>query len=177
MGRDKALLPVAGSTLLEYVAAQVREAAGSVTVIGPPERYANLGIAAIPDVIPGCGPLGGILTALTVSRAEWNLIVACDLPCVTAPRLRSLLEAAEQTGADCVAPVHASGLLEPLCAVWRRTCAPAVSRAITQGQRQVAAALAGLSVAPYTVSEPGWLFNLNTPEDWAALQPALTPHE
>lgn len=177
MGRDKALLPVAGSTLLEYVATQVREAAGSVTVIGPPERYASLGIAVIPDVIPACGPLGGILTALTVSRAEWNLIVACDMPCVTALRLRSLLEAAEQAGADCVAPVHASGLLEPLCAVWRRTCLPAVSEAIRQGQRQVATVLASLSVASYAVSDSGWLFNLNRPEDWAALQPALTPHE
>src|SRR6058998_1400393 len=80
MGRDKACLPLQGRTLLEHVAAAVAAAAGSVTLVGSPERYQNLGFRVIADSLPGCGPLGGIHTALGASPADWNLIVACDMP-------------------------------------------------------------------------------------------------
>ena len=57
MGRDKALLPVQGSTLLEQVAREVLAVTGSVTVIAPPERYIGIGLSVIPDLSPGQGPL------------------------------------------------------------------------------------------------------------------------
>jgi molybdopterin-guanine dinucleotide biosynthesis protein A len=176
MGRDKALLPLGRKTLLEHVAAQVRAAAGSVTVVGPPERYERLGLAVVPDVMAGCGPLGGILTALTLSPAEWNLIVACDLPGVTSTRLRNLLDAAERIDADCLMPVGAADQPQPLCAVWRRTCLPAVQRATREGRYKVTEALSGLVVMPYRVAEPDWLLNVNTPEDWAAWEASLVVH-
>ena len=44
MGRDKALLPYRGVTLGEFVAGEIRMATGSVTLIGPPERYQHLGL-------------------------------------------------------------------------------------------------------------------------------------
>ena len=80
MGRDKAQLPLHGRTLVEHIAGAVAEAAGSVTLIGAPERYPDLGIRMLPDSRPGAGPLGGICTALASTDAEWNLIVACDMP-------------------------------------------------------------------------------------------------
>ncbi|MCS6952030.1 MAG: molybdenum cofactor guanylyltransferase [Bryobacterales bacterium] len=177
MGRDKALLPLAGATLLEHVAGQVRQATGSVVVIGPPERYAALGLRVVPDLVPGGGPLGGIFTALTRSPAEWNLIVACDLAGIRARFLRDLLEAARDSRADCVAPVDPEGFLQPLCAVWRRACLPVVAQALRQGQRKVLAVLARLSVAPYPVAGTAWLVNVNTPEDWAVAQTSRKPHE
>ena len=47
MGRDKALLPFEGRTLLQHVAGLVGRAAGSVTVVAPQERYPDLGLAVI----------------------------------------------------------------------------------------------------------------------------------
>src|SRR2546430_16784821 len=91
MGRDKAGLLVHGSTLAEHVAAAVAEAAGSATLIGPPERYGHLGIPVLPDLRPGSGPLGGILTALTASPAEWDLGAACDLSALDAAVLKELV--------------------------------------------------------------------------------------
>ena len=99
MGRDKALLPYRGITLLEHLARTVQEAAGAVALVGDPVRYSSLGYPVYRDKFPGCGPLGGIYTALAVSSTDWNLIVACDMPGISVDVLRILLDSAPESGA------------------------------------------------------------------------------
>ena len=167
MGRDKASLPLGGKTLVEHVAAAVAEAAGSVTLVGAPERYQALGLPVIADSRPGGGPLAGIHTALCASRADWNLIAACDMPAISARFLRSLLEAAESSDADCLLPSGPSGLPEPLCAVYHLRCRAAIGAALEAGVRKVTDGLAGLRRATWDVQEAGWFQNVNTSEEWA----------
>ncbi|MEK7408011.1 MAG: molybdenum cofactor guanylyltransferase [Acidobacteriota bacterium] len=167
MGRDKALLPFRGATLVEHVAAEVERAAGSVRLVGAPERYRHLPYAVVPDRRPGYGPLGGVETALLESQARWNLVVACDMPAVTAAFLGSLLEAAEGNGFQCLVPVAASGRPEPLCAVYERGCLAAVSALLDRGVRKMTDALAALQAGQWKVPEEAWFENLNTPEAWA----------
>src|SRR5271157_6037661 len=99
MGSDKALLRYRGATLVQAVAEAVSQAAGRPLLVGSRVRYGGLGYEVIPDLYPGEGPLGGVLTALQNSSAEWNLIVACDMPELTGEFLGGLMEAAE--GRDC----------------------------------------------------------------------------
>jgi len=166
MGSDKASLPFRGGALVEHVAAAVAEAAGNVTLVGPPERYRDLGLRIIPDRYPGLGPLGGIHTALNSSPAIWNLIVACDLPVLSGTFLNRLMEAAEASGCDCLIPEGPSGRPEPLCAVYHSRCLPIIGAALERGVRKVTDGLAGLRIAPWSVPESFWFRNVNTPEDW-----------
>lgn len=166
MGRDKPLLPFRGKTLVEHIAAEVRDAAGSVTLVGGAERFRSLNLPAIADIKPDCGPLGGIVTALEFSTAEWNLVVACDMPAVSAGFLRSLLEDAERTGCECLVPVSPAGRIEPLCAVYRRTCLPELRRVLDAGTRKMTDVLAALNAVKHSVQESGFFRNLNTPEEW-----------
>ena len=167
MGQDKASLPFRGKTLVEHVASVVGEAAGSVTLVGAPERYRSLGFAILPDSRPGAGPLAGIDTALAASTAEWNLMAACDMPVISAAFLKSLLTEAESSGADCLIPSGPSGLPEPLCAVYHTRCRTAVHAALERNVRKVMDGLAGLRIATLCVSEPDWFRNVNTPDEWA----------
>jgi molybdopterin-guanine dinucleotide biosynthesis protein A len=161
MGRDKARLPFRGADLVKAVAAAVASAAGNVTLVGHPE------LPSIPDRYPGGGPLGGILTALDHTAADWNLIVACDMPEVSAAFLRELLARAMASPADVLLPYGPHGLPEPLCAVYRRRAREAMEDHFARGVRRVTEALANLEVEPWVVAEVLHFQNVNTPEDWA----------
>ena len=167
MGRDKALLPFAGATLVEHVAAQVRAAAGSVTLVGDPLVYGSLGLPVLPDRFPGCGPLAGIQAALEATSADWNLVLACDLPAASSTFLNSLLAAAEASGADAWIPTGPSGLAEPLCAVYHARCREPVAAALQGGDRKILDGLRACRVHIATVRDITVFQNCNTPEDWA----------
>jgi len=164
MGRDKALLPFRGGHLAESVAAAVEAAAGSVTVVG----RADLGrFRAIPDIHPGEGPLGGILTALADSESDWNLVVACDMPEITAGFLAGLLDAATAAGTDALVPRGPSGRPEPLCAVYHRRCLGSLQAAFDRGVRKVMQAVGEVAASICPVVEVAQFQNVNTPEDWS----------
>ena len=166
MGQDKACLPYRGATLVEYVAAAVAEAAGSVTLVGAPERYPGLDLPRIADSRTGSGPLAGIHSALSASRAAWNLIVACDMPGVSGPFLSSLLDAAERSGCDCLIPAGPSGLPEPLCAVYHLSCLGPIGEALDRNVRKIVDGLAAVRSGIWNVGESHWFRNANTPEEW-----------
>jgi molybdopterin-guanine dinucleotide biosynthesis protein A len=166
MGRDKALLEWQGARLIGRVAEAVAMAAGGVALIGDPARYGELGYPVFPDIFIGCGPLAGIHAALSVTQADWNLVVACDMPEVEAGFLRELLERAEASGQDCLLPAGESGRPEPLCAVYHRHALPAIEKALERGVHKVLDGLAGLRMAAHRTEGPGPFRNINTPEEW-----------
>jgi molybdenum cofactor guanylyltransferase len=171
MGRDKALLPHAGSTLLETVAQRVQGAAGSVTIVGSPGRYAHFGFPVIADLVEGCGPLGGIFTALSVTQADWNLVVACDMPAVTEDLLRALLDAAERAGRDILVPATSEGV-EPLCAVYHRRALPAVESAIRHKHLKMQDFVSSMEAARWPVAALSLFRNINTPAQFSEFEEA-----
>ena len=163
MGQDKALLPWKGSTLIESVAREVYNAAGNVTLVGSRERYESLGFPVISDKIEGCGPLGGLHAALSATTAEWNVLVACDMPAVTSELLVELLEAAEASGADALVPSTPDGL-EPLCAVYHARLLPAVESAIHSKLLKMHDFVSTIQACLWPLPDAALFRNLNTPE-------------
>lgn len=181
MGQDKALLEFQGSTLVSRIAECVRGVTGNVTLIGPPNRYHDLGYTVIADRATGYGPLGGVYTALVSTRAEWNLIVACDMPLVTPEFFEALFHDAESgpSTADCIIPELTvdpepgqEGLvrrLDPLCAVYQRRCATAARRAIDRKILKMHDFVSTLRLRKHPVADPAPLSNINTPTEWSSL--------
>jgi molybdenum cofactor guanylyltransferase len=173
MGQDKALLPWKGSTLIQSVAREVFQAAGNVTLIGSRsirgELYGNLGFPVILDKIEGCGPLGGLHAALSATTADWNVLVACDMPAVTHQLLEELLAAAEASGADALVPQTPGGL-EPLCAVYHARLLPAVESAIQSKLFKMHDFVSTIQAGRWPVSHAGFFRNLNTPEQLGEAQ-------
>ena len=154
MGRDKARLRLGRRTLL----GQVRALAGE---FGLPVRVIRR------DLVPRCGPLGGIYTALKTTRAEAVLFLSCDMPFVSVGLLESLL--ARRGARPAAIFVEAAGSVGfPF--LLPRAAQPGVEAQMT-AQRFSLQALAAvlrarrLKLGP---SHAAQLFNVNTPEDFAA---------
>src|ERR1700733_674756 len=179
MGRDKALLDFGGTPLILHIVSLVQPLTGAPTVIGPPDRYANLNLRVIADDEPDIGPLGGIVTAVRDSREPWNLVLGCDLPLLTSEWLAYLIDRALASSADAVVPQTAAGG-EPLCAMYRKSCEAGIAREIARGVRKVTDALAQLNVERIEPLEwknfdpSGQLFkNLNSLKDIEEIAAAL----
>ena len=160
MGCDKALLDWEGRPMVVHVASIVEQVTASVTLVGSPDKYGYLGFAVIADKESGMGPLAGIRTVLENTVADWNLIVACDMPYLNPQLLARLLHHAEAGSADCCMPPG-----QPLCAVYHRRCFDEVDKALNAGVRKVWNGLSKLRVELFEVDEPLCFQNINSPQD------------
>ncbi len=172
-GVDKAALLLGRSRIIDRQLAILTSLAEDVLIVAnEATRYAGFQLPVIPDLVPGAGALGGIYTALEAARHELVVIVACDLPFVTQALLdRLIVEASDEV--DAVVPRSSRGL-EPLCAVYRKRCAPVVRERIDHQMLQVSTLpdvlrVRELGPESLRVYDPdGRLFaNVNTPHDYA----------
>jgi molybdenum cofactor guanylyltransferase len=180
MGRDKGLLDFGGVPLIVQTARLLQLLVAEVTIVGSPTRYTKFGLRAIADEAqaqhgaesPSCGPLAGISTALSATHLPWNLIVACDLPYLSAKWVDWLLSRALCSRAKAVVPRTERGI-EPLAAVYRRECGVQIAGALAQGVRKVSDVIEKLEVdfvypRDWRHADPDGLVlrNMNAPEDY-----------
>jgi len=139
-GAPKALAEVGGRTILSRALETLDDAVGdAVIVANDPEPYAGTGRRIRPDVRPGTGVLGGILTAVGWAAElgrEAALVLACDMPFVAAPLLERLVAEAAPVRVSIAASDGPRGL-EPLCAVYGVECAGPIVRALDRGERAI----------------------------------------
>jgi molybdenum cofactor guanylyltransferase len=81
MGRDKALMELAGKPLVLHAVVKLRRVCIDVSVLSENQAldaYAPL----VKDLHPGCGPMGGMEAALLHTQYDWNLFMPVDVPFV-----------------------------------------------------------------------------------------------
>lgn len=165
MGRDKRLLRLAGSTLLERNLRFLQElfpiVALSVRNAGQIPDPLPAGVEIVPDVATG-SPLAGIASVLACFR-EPVFVLAADVAFADRAAVLAVLEAF--AGVDVVLPV-ADDHLEPLHAVYGTGCLRHIERLLERGAHSILDLLPEVRVAevPFTATEP--FFNVNTPADW-----------
>ena len=120
MGFDKASLPFGSERMVDRQIRLLRAICRSVSIIGPPGRFADTAVQVYEDEIPGQGPLGGIHTGLRRARTEFSLFLSCDMPLMEERFLRYLCEQALASRASATLPPPGAKGRYPLCAVLRR---------------------------------------------------------
>jgi molybdenum cofactor guanylyltransferase len=172
MGRDKALLTFDGEPLVERGIRKLGEVCVEVAIAGGTEELARFG-RVILDKSVGCGPLGGIFSALEESSFEWNLFLPVDAPFVPVSALKELLAKADGFEGVCVM-ARAAGQMQPLCAVYSKKSLGVLQQELAAGRWKVTKAIEAAGEVRFVDFEhAGWFANLNTPEEFAEAEARL----
>jgi molybdopterin-guanine dinucleotide biosynthesis protein A len=173
MGFDKARLPFGSERMVNRQIRLLRAICRSVSIIGPPNRFADTGVQVYEDEIPGKGPLGGIHTGLRRARTEFSLFLSCDMPLMEERFLRYLCEQALASRASATVPPPCRKGRYPLCAVLRRRALSTVRSSLTLGQNQVGRFFKKVQRRTISKAEfaragfsPRIFYNANTPEEY-----------
>src|ERR1700693_1136929 len=183
-GRDKALVRFGERPLLLEIVALAQTCAADVLVVASDRKYSDLSadLKSIEDQWPGEGPLGAIITALQHTAAapeyQWNLILSCDMPFLTAEWLKFLVDRARASAPEIqvILPRSTHGP-EPLCACYRNSAADPLKDVFDRGVRKVTQALK--QVRTEVLDDSVWkrfdsagrlLWNMNTPADFEEAQ-------
>lgn len=174
LGHDKVLETVGNESLLQQVISCVSLLCRDIIIVTAKERtipqFINRSkLRVVTDTFPGKGPLCGIYTGLATSNSLYNLVVACDMPFLNQALLRYLIQLSANF--DMVVP-RVGNLVEPLHAVYSKSCLATIEYMIKQGNLSVADLLCLVKVRYVEAEEidrfdPEHLsfFNINTKAD------------
>ncbi len=172
MGADKAFMMLDRRTLLARALELARTVTADVRIVGDRAKFAAFA-PVVEDVFRECGPLGGIHAALRASSAEWNLMLAVDVPFVSPALLEYLIKRARSSSAV-VTVARAGGGWQPLGGVYRREFADSAEQALRGGHYKIDALFDAAQVMVIEEKEleaagfsPAMFRNLNTAAELA----------
>ncbi len=176
MGKDKALIEIGGKRVIEWVYKTLEQVCNEIIVVANmPLKFLHLPVRIVTDIIPYQGPLGGIFTGLFYTTEFPAVVLACDLPFVSASFLNFLFSQWEDK-LDALIPQTPDGH-QPLCALYGKDSLPVFESQLKRGDLRLYQALRKVRkryLSPELVSsaDPSGLnfFNLNTPQDLARAQ-------
>lgn len=169
MGSDKSQLLLDDQTFVERITTTLRMVTDSVSLVGP---FNNSELPIVADVYPKWGALGGLHAALTACQREWAIVVACDLPLVTAELFQRL--ASLDNGHQAIVPIQPDGRPQPLAALYRvDPCRRVATELIEAGRRRPLDLLESVHTRWVDFAEIAnlaqaerFFVNINTPEDY-----------
>ncbi len=173
MGTDKATLLYQGEPLWSHqlrTLSELRPSAIWLSARATPAWAAGFSEVVL-DAAPSRGPLSGIAAALSRLKLGHLLVLAIDLPHMTAPHLRQLLDVAEPGRG--VIPMK-QGRYETVCAIYPVEAAAVARQSLLNDQLSLQDFVGELlkygllSIYDVKPSEEAFYLNLNTPADLTA---------
>lgn len=175
-GRDKAMIEIQGKRILDHIYAVYADIFSEIILVtNKPEAYLNWNVLTVSDLFPIRSSLTGIHAGLFYASRPYIFVSACDAPFLK-PELVHLLVSQARPGADAVMPETPKGL-EPLCAVYAKTCLKNIETHIRQEKLKIQwifhpSRIDRIVEARVRKADPNLLsfVNINTPEDLMAVE-------
>jgi len=183
MGRDKAWLETGGQTLLARQIGLARETgAAEIFISGRVDAdYSAFGCRVLQDEFPDAGPLAGIERALDVAKSPLLLVLAVDLPEMSAEFLRRLAAGCSE---NCGTVPKLNDGVEPLAAFYPKAAHHLSAASLERGALAVkdfAGQCVQFGLARFvelSAGEAKYFANWNSPADLASMTVnAALPHE
>lgn len=124
MGFEKAFIEIEGTPLIKRQLKLLKRLFRKIIIVtNNPDKYKLKGLRIIQDIIPDCGPLGGIYSGLIASDTFYNFVVASDMPFINLPLIKYMIS--QKHGFDVVVPRTKIGH-EALFAIYSKNCLPTI---------------------------------------------------
>ena len=175
MGQDKALIKLGDRSLLYQICTLAQECATQVYVVTPwIEKYQAIlpnNCQLIPEKVRHQGPLRGFAVGLQYVKQDWVLLLACDLPLLTASVVKQWCQYLPTVSSSAIALLPSSSKgWEPLCGFYRRSCLSSLKTYLEGGGKSFQSWLSNHTVQELPVSDRQVLFNCNTPEEFKKIR-------
>lgn len=170
MGRDKAMLPYKGTTMLQYLINKYSVLGCVIVSVNEAGRFEFNGAKEAVDPYPGLGPLNGIISGFDESNENIIFVTGTDLPFGEPALVHKLLELIQDNDACIIRQGKKN--FEPLFAVYRRSCADQARECLEAGKKSIREMLDLMKVRYVSPEElPEFdlnhmLMNVNTMEEY-----------
>lgn len=135
MGTNKALLKIDEITVIERIANELKKCVDEIIIVtNHMDNYRFLGYPMVEDIYKEKGPMGGIHAGLLASNTEKNLVVACDMPFISADLGRFLLNQLDEY--QVVVP-DIDDQFHPLFAAYKKELARPMEEALKNDQLRI----------------------------------------
>lgn len=163
MGTNKALLQYRGMSFIQHIINVMRPLVDRIIIVGKPEYYTDLKFKRIDDVYKNSGPIAGIHAGLEDSTTPFNLVLSCDVPLITEPLLKELIENIDEN--KDVVMIKSKGQPHPLIAIYQKQCGTLFDDLLSRGENRLLSALDHLKVKTISLSEANafYVTNINYP--------------
>lgn len=133
--RDKASEIINDKRLLNWVLSGLSFFESEIIIVTAKEQPGaqivdQARVKIVSDIYPETGPLGGIYSGLVSSDTQHNIVVACDMPFLNQALLDYMLQTSGNF--DLVVP-RWDGMVEPLHAIYSKSCLPTMENMLKQG--------------------------------------------
>ncbi|MEZ8392465.1 molybdenum cofactor guanylyltransferase MobA [Vibrio cyclitrophicus] len=165
-GKDKGLVELNGSPLIQYVINKLSQQDVSITInanrnLGSYQAFAPVVSDSFPDYP---GPLGGIHAGLQNATTDWVGFVPCDSPQISDDLVERFCSAVKEDSDILVA--HDGEFKQPVFTLFHKRVLPKLEAFLERGDRKIIL-LYKECVTEYVdfSDSPNCFVNLNTPEE------------
>jgi molybdopterin-guanine dinucleotide biosynthesis protein A len=138
LGRNKAIENIGNITLIERVVKRLRPLTNQYIIVTSGDKFelpSPCQAVMLADIYYGKGPLGGIYTGLLTARSSTSIVVACDMPFLNSKLLNYMLQLSIDY--DAVVPRLDNGMIEPLHAIYSKSCLEKMKERLESDQLKV----------------------------------------
>jgi molybdopterin-guanine dinucleotide biosynthesis protein A len=170
-GRNKALVPLAGTPLVQRALDRLGPQVGKLAVNAnrDADDIATLGVPVLTDVYPGsAGPLAGVLTAMQWAEqngASHVVTVAVDTPFFPTDLVERLTQRGQGMDVPFVLAATSGPRLQPTFGLWPVALRGDLGGALKAGTRKLSLWAQHMGAVSEEFEPPDAFFNINTADD------------
>ncbi|MCX7696222.1 MAG: molybdenum cofactor guanylyltransferase [Bacteroidales bacterium] len=162
-GQTKSHIIVGEKPLLEWQLAVLRKYFEEIVIIG---RITHPEARTFFDIIEGIGPMGGLYTALKVTKKSEVFIFPSDNPFLSGLFIETLIHLSQTKQQEAIIPLH-YGYAEPLYGLYRISILPKIEKMLNEKRYAMHELLQKINAYYFEWNKDPEItfFNINYPED------------